>query len=259
MGVLQGYGHATGCLIHSLNNTEILLKTTIKESPSMLFVDVELTETVMSSPQWLEAWQFMQKNKIAFCGVGKRLANKDEAVQREVFDVIFTLPLNIDKLHDFLHTRIFPTEIVSHERRYTERRRAMERRKMDRRSEDRRSEDRRKQIIEDEHVLNNIRDSGGNLRVGSLIIDYLGKDVSVGGVVIEISPKEFELIDLLARQAGRVVKTADIVKIIWPENYKATKADVHQYIHLLRKKIEKNPHEPHLLITVKGFGYKLCP
>ena len=76
--------------------------------------------------------------------------------------------------------------------------------------------------------------------------------------MVEISPKEFDIIGLLAHQPGHVVKTEDIVKTIWPKNYKATKADAHQYIHLLRKKIEKNPHRPQLLVTVKGFGYKLC-
>ena len=258
MGILQSYGHAVGCKVNLLNDADIFLKTIIKESPSIVFVDVKLAEKIFSSPQWTETWLSIKENKIALCGVGKQLSSDTEVAQRSVYNQLFTIPLDVDKVHDFLHARIFPNELVNHERRFIERRKG-DRRTRDRRTNDRRSEDRRKQAIEDEHTSITRQNLGESLKVGALLIDYLGKVIRVDGVVVEISPKEFEFIDLLAQQPGCVVKTEDIVKTIWPKNYKATKADVHQYIHMLRKKIEKNPHEPQLLITVKGFGYKLCP
>jgi DNA-binding response OmpR family regulator len=64
---------------------------------------------------------------------------------------------------------------------------------------------------------------------------------------------------LLAQQQGSVVKVEDIIQKVWPENKRATSADVHQYVYILRHKMEENPHKPKILLTVKGFGYRLCP
>ena len=264
MGILQGYGHVTGCEVKSLNDVDIFLAAIIKESPSMVFVDVILAEKIFSSPLWIETSLFIQKNKIALCGVGKPLPKGKKTAMKPVFNKIFTPPLDIDKVYDFLHDRILSTELMSHERRYTERRigeerRGKDRRTGDRRNEDRRNEDRRKKLVEVESILNIQKNLKESLSIGAMNIDYSGKVITVDGTAVDISPKEFEIIDLLAQQPGCVIKTQEIVKMIWPKNYKATKADAHQYIHMLRKKIEKNPHEPQLLVTVKGFGYKLCP
>jgi hypothetical protein len=73
------------------------------------------------------------------------------------------------------------------------------------------------------------------------------------------TPKEFQFIEILAQKPNCVVTVEDIIKKVWPENKRATNADVHQYAYILRNKLEDNPHKPKLLITVKGFGYKLCP
>lgn len=51
-----------------------------------------------------------------------------------------------------------------------------------------------------------------------------------------------------------MVKTEDIIKNVWQGYSRATKADVHQYIHMLRKKIEIDPHNPKILITIRGTG-----
>jgi len=46
--------------------------------------------------------------------------------------------------------------------------------------------------------------------------------------------------------------TDEIIKHLWPENNRATKSDLYQYMHLLRKKIEKDPNNPQWIMTVKG-------
>ena len=111
MGILQGYGHVTGCEVKSLNDVDILLATIIKESPSMVFVDVILAENFFSSPLWMETSLFIQKNKIALCGVGKPPPKGNKTAMKPFFNKIFTLPLNIGKVHEFLHDRIFSTGI----------------------------------------------------------------------------------------------------------------------------------------------------
>ena len=109
------------------------------------------------------------------------------------------------------------------------------------------------------YIPNNLSDLGHSRRIGQLLIDYLAKSICVNGVPVEISPKEFQFIDFMAQQPGCVVKVEDIIKNVWPENNRATNADVHQYVYILRNKMEENPHNPKLLLTVKGFGYRLCP
>ncbi len=57
--------------------------------------------------------------------------------------------------------------------------------------------------------------------------------------------------------ADRVISDEEIIDYLWPGNSHATKADLHQYMYLLRKKIEENPKKPMWITTVKGFGYRL--
>jgi len=93
--------------------------------------------------------------------------------------------------------------------------------------------------------------------LGELVIDEGGKWVEVRGERVELSPKEFELLSLLASEPGRVFSNQEILAHVWPESPLATAQDVKQYIYFLRQKLEKNPKRPELILTVRGFGYKL--
>ena len=88
-------------------------------------------------------------------------------------------------------------------------------------------------------------------------IDYRNKCLSLKGNKINLTPKEFGLLDLLLTDMDRVFLNEEIIAYLWPESDRATKADLYQYMHLLRKKIEKNLNNPTLILTVRGFGYKL--
>lgn len=98
-----------------------------------------------------------------------------------------------------------------------------------------------------------------DIRLGSLVINRSQKAIAINDIPVSLSHKEYEIIECLATNPGCVVETQDILKKVWSECGRATKADVHQYMHLLRKKIEVDPKNPKLLITVKGFGYELRP
>ena len=90
-------------------------------------------------------------------------------------------------------------------------------------------------------------------------IDYRNKCVFVKSHKVDLTPKEFELVELLSTDVDRIFMTDEIINRLWPENNRATKSDLYQYMHLLRKKIEKDPNNPEWIQTVKGFGYKLNP
>ncbi len=96
-----------------------------------------------------------------------------------------------------------------------------------------------------------------------LTIDDLRKQACIAGRTISLSPKEYQLLKLLASSPGRVYTNAEILKELWPSNPDsdertyADAQDVQKYVYLLRKKLEIDPKTPNLVITVRGFGYRL--
>jgi len=96
------------------------------------------------------------------------------------------------------------------------------------------------------------------LKIGPLEIDDQRKEVRLRGERVDLSPKEYELLKLLASEPGRVFSDREILERVWPEGSLASSTDVKRYIHLLRRKVEEDPKHPKLILTVKGFGYKLA-
>jgi len=90
----------------------------------------------------------------------------------------------------------------------------------------------------------------------SLIIDRREKRVYLNNKEMVFSPKEFELLDILQSDSGRVFSPQEILQVLWPDRKDATPGDVQQYIFLLRKKLRVYCSSS-LIQTVKGFGYKL--
>lgn len=97
------------------------------------------------------------------------------------------------------------------------------------------------------------------MSVGSLVVDDLSKQVQLNGQRLTLTPKEYDILKLLASQPGRVFSNEEILKNVWPEGSFASSQDVKQYIYFLRRKIEQDPQNPERLVTVRGFGYKLNP
>lgn len=93
--------------------------------------------------------------------------------------------------------------------------------------------------------------------IGPFQIDQRSRCVLLYGKAIDLTRKEFELFELLAKDVERVLMVDEIIQHLWPVNNRATKSDLYQYMHLLRKKIEKDPNNPQWILTIKGFGYKL--
>jgi len=90
-----------------------------------------------------------------------------------------------------------------------------------------------------------------------LRIDDVRKEVRVSGRRITLSPKEYELLKLLCSSPGRVFSAGEIRRRVWPRG-RATIQDVQKYIYLLRKKLEEDPRDPRLVVTVRGFGYRIA-
>jgi len=89
-------------------------------------------------------------------------------------------------------------------------------------------------------------------------MDRAGHAVSVGGGEIELSPKEFALLEYLLNRVGEVVTRTDISEHVWDDSFDAMSNVIDVTVHRLRRKIDGD-REKALLHTVKGVGYVLKP
>jgi DNA-binding response OmpR family regulator len=94
------------------------------------------------------------------------------------------------------------------------------------------------------------------LRAADLVVDLLKHKVSRAGKPIELSNKEFALLEYLLRNQGQIVTRQMIVENVWDSSFKNFTNVVDVYINYLRNKIDRD-FEPRLIQTVRGVGYKL--
>ncbi len=94
------------------------------------------------------------------------------------------------------------------------------------------------------------------IRVGDMVIDTTTRSVERDGSVVELSRREYALLEFLAVRAGQVVSRTDIWEHVYDFNSSAESNVVDAFIRLLRKKIER-PHLPALIHTRRGHGYML--
>nr|YP_009530709.1 two component transcriptional regulator [Paulinella micropora]AXY63398.1 two component transcriptional regulator [Paulinella micropora] len=97
----------------------------------------------------------------------------------------------------------------------------------------------------------------GVLRVGDLVVDTNRRQVTRGGDRIALTYTEFSLLELLFREPGRVVPRAEILEQLWgyPPRRAADLRVVDVYVARLRGKLEPDPRNPELILTVRGTGY----
>ncbi len=99
----------------------------------------------------------------------------------------------------------------------------------------------------------------GELSLGHLVIDDQAKEVRLNGATLPLTPREYALIRLLASEPGRVFSAQEIIEQAWGTERFVSSEDVKKYIYLLRQKLERDPQNPTVIVTVRGFGYKLVP
>ena len=91
---------------------------------------------------------------------------------------------------------------------------------------------------------------------GRLRIDPAKREVAVGDRQVELTPKEFELLRLFASNPGRVFPRKYLLEKIWDYSYEGYDRTIDSHINRLRAKIEDNPENPQMVLTVWGIGYK---
>jgi DNA-binding response OmpR family regulator len=102
-------------------------------------------------------------------------------------------------------------------------------------------------------------DLGQPLIVGDIEIDPQAHTVSCGARPVDLSPREFDLLLMLATQPGKVLSTDELLSQVWGAEFAGQPQVVYVHIRWLRQKIELDPDHPQRILTVRGVGYKLIP
>lgn len=95
-----------------------------------------------------------------------------------------------------------------------------------------------------------------SLTTGTLAINFENREVTKGGHPVKMTPTEYNLLFLLARNAGRVVPFETILDKVWGPEYRDQLDYLKTYISRLRKKLEDDPEKPKYLLTERGLGYR---
>ncbi len=97
------------------------------------------------------------------------------------------------------------------------------------------------------------------LEVGDLVIESGAHLAILAGKPLNLAPREFDLLHVLALNAGQVVSVDELLTQVWGAEYEGEPQGVYVHIRWLREKMEADPKVPQRIITVRGLGYKLEP
>jgi len=98
--------------------------------------------------------------------------------------------------------------------------------------------------------------SADRLSIGGLEMDRSTHRVTMNGKLVDLTPREFKLLWLMASHPGQVFSRETLLERFWPEETSSDQSSVTVYMRRLREKIEANPSDPDHLKTVWGIGYK---
>lgn len=94
------------------------------------------------------------------------------------------------------------------------------------------------------------------IRVGEVEIDTAGHEVTRGGEVINLTPIEFDLLTTLASRPGQVFSREELLEKVWGYRKSGDTRLVNVHVQRLRSKVERDPDDPQVVLTVRGIGYK---
>ena len=94
------------------------------------------------------------------------------------------------------------------------------------------------------------------LIAGPLCVDVAGRQVSINGQEVKLTPTEYDLLKVLIQHKGKIMTRQMLLKEVWGTGYGAEAHYLHVYIGQLRRKIEPDPASPRLILTVPGVGYR---
>lgn len=107
-----------------------------------------------------------------------------------------------------------------------------------------------------EAMSRNMKMDAGVLSFSGLVIDPIAREVILNQQLIELTPREFDLLYFFAKNLSKVFSRLSLLNQVWGYEHEGYEHTVNTHINRLRIKIETNPAEPERIVTVWGMGYK---
>jgi DNA-binding response OmpR family regulator len=99
-------------------------------------------------------------------------------------------------------------------------------------------------------------DTVATIDAGPVRVDPAKREVRLRGASVDLTAREFDLLAYLVQHPGRVFRRADLLDQVWGYGHEGYEHTVNSHINRLRAKIERNPSQPEMIVTVWGVGYK---
>jgi DNA-binding response OmpR family regulator len=250
LGMLKGYGLANQLSINTKSALEKIDPKSENINYKLIIFDIRYLEKTFTKEQLSALKKINNNNKTSICAIFNNVDYED--IQEESWiDFYLENPI-MEKLDGYLREHFsynfhpFP-----------------DRRNNDRRRSGRRSEDKQNLFITDSPITNSRNNNltkkvhFDNYKVGPFTVNISSQSVYFREINLKLTRKEFKLFSFLAADTDHIFSSQEIINHLWPGNNRANKSDLYQYMHLLRKKVEIDPYNPHWVLTLKGIGYKL--
>ena len=108
-------------------------------------------------------------------------------------------------------------------------------------------------------ALSHTAAAAGVVRVADIVISTLEREVKLAGELVELTPREFDLLCFFANNPGKVFSRGELLDRVWGHRHSGYEHTVNTHINRIRAKIEVDPANPRRILTVWGRGYKLSP
>lgn len=250
IGMLKGYGLANQLMVCTKSPLEHINQDEVKNLYKLIIFDIRELEK-SSTRAYLRTLRKINIDfNIPICAIFNH--SDDHNIQEESWIDFYLEDPIMEKLDGYLR------EHFSYNFHPFPDRRNKDRRNNDRRSEKDHSIEATATLLTDTPKLNFTRKVNfDNYKIGPFTVNISSQSVYLKEKNLKLTRKEFKLFTLLAADTDHIFTPQEIINHLWPENNRANKSDLYQYMHLLRKKIEIDPYNPHWVLTLKGIGYRL--
>ena len=250
LALLKGYCYANNIAMIEVDFNMDGINEIERLKPALIVVPLDWVSAANKSIETDLLRLAGASGQVKICGLNKNSTGIISVGLSGWIDVIIDNPFDIGEIDGYVKKTFLLNSCLTEKRKQRERRSFTDRRSIE-------SNSNGNEGSKENRNSGYQHDNAGNPGFKYFQIDQRKKCVFLKGHKVDLTPKEFELVDLLSTDTDRIFMAEEIINHLWPESNRATKSDLYQYMHLLRKKIEKDPNNPQWIVTVKGFGYKL--